>query len=131
MLINRKDMESRLDRIIAFAELEEFADVPVKNYSSGMYMRLGFALAVDIDPDILMIDEILAVGDQTFQAKSHERLTSLWGAGRTIVLVSHDLESVKSLCTRVCVMEGGRLVFDGTPSDAIDCYLELLADPSH
>jgi ABC-type polysaccharide/polyol phosphate transport system ATPase subunit len=121
----RKDMAAKLDRIVEFAELAEFIDTPVKNYSSGMYARLGFAIAVDVAPEILMIDEVLAVGDERFQAKCMERIRAIRASGCTIVFVSHDMKSVAELCARVLVVHHGRLEFDGPPEPAIARYREL------
>lgn len=121
----RREMEAKFDHIVDFAELREFIDVPVKNYSSGMYARLGFAIAADVEPEILMIDEVLAVGDERFQQKCQERIRAIKEAGCTIFFVSHSLNTVAELCERVLVMDHGKLVFDGPPQPAIDRYREL------
>jgi ABC-type polysaccharide/polyol phosphate transport system ATPase subunit len=131
---SRKEMASKLDRIIDFSELAEFIDQPVKNYSSGMYARLGFAIAADVDPEILIIDEVLAVGDERFQAKCMERIRAIRRGGATIFYVSHAMEQVKDLCDRVLVLHHGALVFDGAPEPAIERYRELQGfrpDPAH
>jgi ABC-type polysaccharide/polyol phosphate transport system ATPase subunit len=129
----RKEMAAKFDRIVEFSELEQFIDMPVKNYSSGMLARLGFAIATDVDPDILMIDEILAVGDEKFQAKCQERITSIRQKGCTILYVSHGMETIAELCTRVLVLHHGRIVFDGPPDAAIARYRELqgFSPPPH
>jgi ABC-type polysaccharide/polyol phosphate transport system ATPase subunit len=121
----RREMTEKFDRIVAFSELGEFIDVPVKNYSSGMYARLGFAIAVDVSPQVLMIDEVLAVGDERFQAKCMERIREVRASGCTILFVSHDMSAVAGLCSRVLVLHHGRLVFDGAPAEAIARYREL------
>ncbi len=131
---SRREMATKVDRIIEFSELGEFIDQPVKNYSSGMYARLGFAIAADVDPEILIVDEVLAVGDERFQAKCMERIRSIRAGGCTILYVSHAMESVQELCDRVIVLHHGALVFDGPPAPAIERYRELQGfhpDPSH
>ena len=127
---SRKEMAAKLDRIVEFTELGEFIDRPVKNYSSGMYARLGFAIAADVEPEILIIDEVLAVGDERFQAKCMERIRAIRAGGCTIFYVSHAMESVAELCDRVIVLHHGRLVFDGAPAPAIERYRELPGVPS-
>jgi ABC-type polysaccharide/polyol phosphate transport system ATPase subunit len=122
---SRKEMTTKLDRIVEFSELGEFIDQPVKNYSSGMYARLGFAIAADVDPEILIIDEVLAVGDERFQAKCMERIRAIRQGGCTIFYVSHGMESVTELCDRVLVLHHGAIVFDGAPAPAIERYREL------
>jgi lipopolysaccharide transport system ATP-binding protein len=122
---SRKEMASKLDRIVEFSELGEFIDQPVKNYSSGMYARLGFAIAADVDPEILIIDEVLAVGDERFQAKCMERIRAIRRAGTTIFYVSHAMGQVTELCDRVLVLHHGAIVFDGAPAPAIERYREL------
>jgi lipopolysaccharide transport system ATP-binding protein len=122
---SRKEMKEKFDRIVDFSELGEFIDMPVKNYSSGMYARLGFAIAADVEPDILIIDEILAVGDEKFQAKCMERINSIRKSGCTIIYVSHAMESVQRLCDRVVVLHHGHLVFDGAADPAIARYRDL------
>jgi ABC-type polysaccharide/polyol phosphate transport system ATPase subunit len=122
---SRREMAGKLDRIVEFSELGEFIDVPVKNYSSGMYARLGFAIAADVEPEILIVDEVLAVGDERFQAKCMDRIRGIRGSGTTIFFVSHAMEQVAALCDRVLVMHHGQLVFDGAPEAAIARYREL------
>ncbi len=112
------------DEIVEFSELGEFLDMPVKHYSSGMYMRLGFSVAVHVQPDVLLIDEILAVGDQSFQEKCIERLHQLRDEGRTVLFVSHNLETVRSLCSRILWVDKGNVVADGPADDLLQEYLE-------
>lgn len=131
---SRKQIAAKLDRIVAFSELGDFVDQPVKNYSSGMYARLGFAIAADVDPEILIIDEVLAVGDERFQAKCMERIRAIRAGGCTIFYVSHSMDSILELCDRVIVLHRGALVFDGPPAPAIDRYRELQGftpEPAH
>jgi lipopolysaccharide transport system ATP-binding protein len=125
----RKEMAAKFDRIVDFAELGEFIDVPVKNYSSGMYARLGFAIAADVNPEILIIDEVLAVGDERFQAKCMDRIREIRAGGCTIFFVSHSMAAVADLCGRVLVMHHGRLEYDGPPSEAIHRYRALQGLP--
>jgi ABC-type polysaccharide/polyol phosphate transport system ATPase subunit len=128
---SRREMAAKFDRIVDFSELGEFIDVPVKNYSSGMYARLGFAIAADVDPEILIIDEVLAVGDERFQAKCMDRIRAIRRGGCTIFYVSHALDTVAELCDRVLVMHHGRLEFDGAPQPAIARYRELQGFTPH
>jgi len=121
----RREMAAKLGRIVEFSELGEFIDQPVKNYSSGMYARLGFAIAADVDPEILIVDEVLAVGDERFQAKCMERIRAIRGGGATIFYVSHDMVQVAELCDRVLVLHHGAIVFDGAPPAAVARYREL------
>ncbi len=117
----------RFDSIVAFAELEEFIDTPVKFYSSGMYMRLGFAVVVHVDPTILLVDEILAVGDAGFQLKCFERLRELREQGAAIIVVSHSLHTVRQLCRRAILIRHGKLVYDGEVEHAIAMHLKALS----
>ncbi len=128
---DRQKMAERIDSIIQFAELEQFIDTPVKHYSSGMFMRLGFAIAVHMDPEILVVDEVLAVGDANFQAKSHRALHQLKDRGTTILFVSHNAEQVKSFCDKAILLENGRLIDSGKATDVVDHYERLLAGSSH
>ena len=123
MGLGRTQIRERLDDIIAFSELDAFIDSTIKNYSSGMYMRLGFAIAVHVDPRVLLIDEILAVGDEYFQRKCLAKLQEFRDGGRTILFVSHDLDSVRSFCDRVAYVEGGRVRMVGSPDEVVDRYL--------
>ena len=115
----------RFDDIVAFSEIERFIDTEVKHYSSGMFLRLAFSVAVHTDPEIFLVDEILAVGDEPFQAKCLERIRQLQGEGRTLVVVSHDLDMMSRLATRAVVLERGGLVFTGDPHEAV----RLLREP--
>lgn len=121
--MNKRDINKRLDDIVAFAEIEKFLDTPVKRYSSGMYVRLAFSVAAHIDPDILVIDEVLAVGDQAFQQKCLGKLQETSHAGRTVFFVSHNMAAVKKLCTRIIYLKDGQIEFDGAPDKAIERYL--------
>ncbi|HIT37773.1 MAG TPA: ABC transporter ATP-binding protein [Candidatus Onthousia faecipullorum] len=118
------EIDKRVDRIIEFSELEEFIDSPVRTYSSGMYMRLAFSIAINVDADILLIDEILAVGDQHFQEKCFKKLQQLKDDKKTIVIVSHSLDSVKKLCDRAIWLYEGKVKMDGDTSKVIDEYLK-------
>jgi lipopolysaccharide transport system ATP-binding protein len=121
--VPRAALERRVDDIVRFAELERFAHNPVKTYSSGMFARLGFAIAVNVDPDILLIDEVLAVGDQSFQARCLDRMLEFRDAGKTIVFVTHDLSSVEAFCDRAIWMDAGRIRDDGLPHHVIRSYV--------
>ena len=120
--IGREEVRRRLDEIIGFAEIDEFLDTPVKFYSSGMSVRLGFAIAVNVNPDILLVDEVLAVGDQQFQEKCLARMSQLKSDGRTLVLVTHSLPQAEAFCTRAIVLDHGRPVYDGAMANAADAY---------
>jgi len=124
---SRRQMQQRLDSIIEFAGMERFIDMPVRHYSSGMYMRLGFAIAVHSDPDILITDEVLAVGDEAFQHKCLERMSKFRDDGVTIVLVSHALPMVRHLCDRVIWLRQGSIVMDGEPDVVVDSYIADVA----
>ncbi len=125
--MNRTEIRRKLDAMIAFAELERFIDVPVRHYSSGMYVRLGFSVAVHTEPEILLVDEVLAVGDEAFQHKCMDHIAALRRAGVTIVLVSHDLETIQSLCRRAVWLEEGEVKADGHPVDVVMTYLDQVA----
>ncbi|MDE7313780.1 MAG: ABC transporter ATP-binding protein [Eubacterium sp.] len=122
--LSHAQIEKRIDAIIRFSELEDFIDHPVRTYSSGMYMRLAFAVAIHVDADILLIDEILAVGDAGFQSKCFEKLKDIKAKGTTIVIVSHVMEQLKNICDRVVWLEGGQIIQDGKPSEVTALYLE-------
>ena len=126
--LSRKDIDKRIEDIINFSELEEFIDNPVRTYSSGMYMRLAFSIAINVDADILLIDEILAVGDQHFQEKCFEKLKELRDTDKTIVIVSHSLNTVKELCTRAIWLYKGEFRLDGDPAYVISEYLKQQRD---
>lgn len=120
--MRRRDIATKLDSIVDFAGVRQFIDTPVKRYSSGMYVRLGFAIAAHLDPDILLLDEVLAVGDAAFQAKCIQRIKELEAAGTTIVFISHDLTAVERLCQRVILMRKGQIAAEGVPRDVIKEY---------
>jgi ABC-type polysaccharide/polyol phosphate transport system ATPase subunit len=122
---SKKEMIGREQSIIDFAEIGDFIDVPVKQYSSGMYMRLAFSVATEVDPDILVIDEILAVGDFAFQQKCKNRLREFRDRGKTIVLVTHSATDVVDLCDRAILLDQGVTLFDGDPKEAIEMYKSL------
>jgi ABC-type polysaccharide/polyol phosphate transport system ATPase subunit len=123
--LTRKQARERFDEIIAFAELEEFLDLKLKNYSSGMSVRLGFAVAVQVDADILLVDEVLAVGDAAFQQKCFEQFQALKAAGRTIVFVTHDMSAVERFCDRAMLLERGKVVHIGEPHTVAREYNQL------
>jgi ABC-2 type transport system ATP-binding protein len=120
--IAKRDIAKRLDEILEFAEIRDFADTPVKFYSSGMAVRLGFAIAVNVDPEILLVDEVLAVGDAEFQVKCHERMRLLQQEGRTIVLVTHNFGEAERFCSRALVLDHGALTFDGPMAEAANAF---------
>ena len=123
--LTRSEIESRIDDIIDFAELGDFIDSPVRTYSSGMYMRLAFSVAINVDAEVLLIDEILAVGDQHFQDKCFAKLRELKESNKTIVIVSHSLGSIKDLCDRAIWINNGEVRLDGKTKDVIDEYLKV------
>jgi ABC-type polysaccharide/polyol phosphate transport system ATPase subunit len=125
--LTRAEIRARFGEIVAFAGLETFVDNPVKTYSSGMYMRLGFAIAVTVDPDILLIDEVLAVGDEAFQHRCVSKIQEFKARGKTIVLVSHDLGSIERLCDEALWLDGGRLRARGETREVIGQYLDHVA----
>ena len=119
---SRSDMKARMSRIIAFAELEEFIDAPIRTYSTGMAARLAFSVATDVDPDILIVDEALAVGDERFQMKCHDRMAAFRQAGKTVLLVSHALNQIRDNCRRALWIHEGRLVGDGSAEEVTEAY---------
>ncbi|HEV3485991.1 MAG TPA: ABC transporter ATP-binding protein [Vicinamibacterales bacterium] len=125
--MRRREIAEKFDRIVEFAGVAPFIDVPVKWYSSGMYVRLGFAIAAHLEPDILLVDEVLAVGDAAFQLQCYDRLAELRHAGTTMLFISHDLLSIEKLCDRVVLMEQGRIVAEGAPHDVVLDYQRLAA----
>jgi len=132
--LRRREIEARFDEIVEFAELSQFIDNQVKFYSSGMYMRLGFAVAVNADPDVLLVDEVLAVGDEAFQRKCLDRIRQFQREGRTIVFVTHAPDLVRQICNQALVLDHGREVSSGTPGEAIRSFREHLlrsGDRSH
>src|SRR5438105_165503 len=121
------EIDGLFDSIVAFSEIEDFIDTPVKFYSSGMFVRLGFAVAVASDPEVLLVDEVLAVGDFAFQKKCFDRMEQIRSGGATIVVVSHNMAAVRSLCSRTIVLDGGVPVFEGATDEAISIFHEMLA----
>jgi lipopolysaccharide transport system ATP-binding protein len=122
--VRQAQMAARLDEIVDFAGIARFIDEPTKNYSSGMYARLAFSVAAHVEADVLLIDEVLAVGDVAFRAKCVDRLQIASAHGATILFVSHSVEMVKTLCTRCLVLNSGDLVFNGSPDEAIQIYTQ-------
>lgn len=120
--MRRREISEKLDSIVDFAGIRQFIDTPVKRFSSGMYVRLGFSIAAHLDPDILLLDEVLAVGDAAFQAKCLQRIDELKRSGTTIIFISHDLGAIERVCDRVLLMHRGEIVTDGTSSQAIAEY---------
>ncbi|MBV9268745.1 MAG: ABC transporter ATP-binding protein [Acidobacteriaceae bacterium] len=120
--MSKVEIRSRFDEIVAFSEVEKFLDTPVKHYSSGMHVRLAFAIAAHLEPEILIVDEVLAVGDMTFQKKCLGKMNDVSRGGRTVVFVSHSMAAVENLCRRGIVMDRGHLVFDGSMRDAAQYY---------
>ena len=125
--LSRSYVDEHLDDIIRFAELEEFAHMPVKTYSSGMYVRLGFSVAVHVNPDVLLVDEVLAVGDEAFQHKCYGRIWDFKRGGGTLVLVSHDASTIERLCDRAILLEEGRIAAEGRPDAVIRAYRRRLS----
>ncbi len=123
--MRRSEIARKMDSIVDFSGMEKYIDVPVKRYSSGMYVRLGFAVAAHLEPDIVLLDEVLAVGDVAFQAKCLDRISTLRKSGRTIVFVSHDLASVYRICDRAILLDQGRILMEGAPRAVIDTYQQL------
>ncbi len=121
--MRRREIAAKLESIVEFAGLSQFLDVPVKRYSSGMYVRLGFSIAAHLEPDILLLDEVLAVGDASFQAKCLDRIKELERAGTTIVFISHDLIAVERVCDRAILMQRGEVVASGPPGEVIRKYM--------
>ena len=129
--MSRADLEARLEEIMAFAELEEYRQMPVRTYSSGMLLRLGFAAATHLDPDILLVDEALAVGDEHFQRKCYNWMEEHAARGQTLGLVSHDLAQIKRICRRVIWLEHGRIVQDGPAEEVVGAYLAAEEQHGH
>ncbi|MBI1859759.1 MAG: ABC transporter ATP-binding protein [Deltaproteobacteria bacterium] len=126
--MTRNDIKNKFDEIVAFSEVAKFIDTPVKHYSSGMYVRLAFAVAAHLDPDILVVDEVLSVGDGGFQRKCVGKMSEAAKNNRTILFVSHNLLAVRALCSRVIVLDQGHIVMDGSTEDGISTYSRLNAD---
>jgi len=128
--LRREDVAERMDAIVAFSELGAFIDVPVRTYSSGMFVRLGFAIAAHLDADALLIDEVLAVGDEAFQRKCLRRISEQIAGGTTLVLVSHDATALERVCERVVVLEAGEVAYDGPTADGLLFYHRLMGTPA-
>src|SRR5579872_6870779 len=129
MGLSRKELAEREEAIIEFAELGEFIDSPVKQYSSGMFMRLAFSIATEVDPDILLVDEILSVGDAEFREKCNARLQQFRSRSKTIILVSHELQTLSSICTRLVLLDHGKLIEDGPAEKVLQTYKDLTKQP--
>lgn len=126
--MSKKEITEKFDSIVEFSGVEKFIDQPVKNYSSGMYVRLGFSVAIHVDPDILVVDEVLSVGDEEFQRKSFDKFLDLKRAGKTIILVSHGLDVVADICDRVSWIEKGVLQMSGPAPDVVAAYRAASSD---
>ncbi len=122
--LSQRDLTARFDEIVSFAGLERFIDQPVKNYSSGMYVRLGFSIAINVDPDILLVDEVLAVGDAVFQRRCNEKFADFRRAGKTVVIVSHAADAMRTMCDKVAWLQEGRVVSEGRPAEIVDEYVD-------
>ena len=125
--LTRKEIDKRLEDIIEFSELREFIDNPVRTYSSGMFMRLAFAVAINVDAEILLIDEILSVGDEHFQKKCFEKMKDLKKQGKTMVFVTHNMNAVKQLCDRAVWLYEGKIKMDGSTTEVVDEYIKTTA----
>nr|MDP9148007.1 ABC transporter ATP-binding protein [Acidobacteriota bacterium] len=125
--MRRAEILAKFDEIVAFSEIENFLDTPVKHYSSGMYVKLAFSVAAHLDPEILVVDEVLAVGDMAFQKKCLGKMSEVSQGGRTVLFVSHNMPAVENLCRRGLVLNHGKLVFDGTGKDAVEFYLRSVS----
>ncbi len=125
--LNKQQIDMRIDDIIEFSELGDFIDNPVRTYSSGMYMRLAFSVAINVDAEILLVDEILSVGDQHFQEKCIDKMKELKSEGKTMVFVTHSMGQVKELCNRAVWLSNGKIKMDGMPNDVVDAYLKETA----
>ena len=123
---SRKFIQQKYDEIVAFSELEEFMDVPVKNYSSGMRARLGFSIATAVQPEVLILDEVLSVGDAKFRKKSEAKIRSMFDQGVTVLFVSHNTEQVRRLCTKAILLQKGKLIASGTAEEVCDIYAEMV-----
>jgi lipopolysaccharide transport system ATP-binding protein len=128
--MRRSEIIKRFDEMISFAGVERFVDTPVKRYSSGMFLRLAFAVAAHLDPEILVVDEVLAVGDAAFQQKCLNKMGDVAKAGRTVLFVSHNMPAIKHLCQRAIVLSSGSVVFDGGANEAVGVYLATTVGPS-
>lgn len=123
--MTRAEIETRMDEIISFSEVEEYIDTPVKRYSTGMYLRLGFAVSAHLDTDIMLIDEVLAVGDQRFKRRCIEKMRSVAQSGRTVLFVSHDMEVLQRISDRAILIRNGRVEMDGAPDRVVAKHLSV------
>jgi ABC-type polysaccharide/polyol phosphate transport system ATPase subunit len=126
--MTKREVDQRFDEIVDFAGLEQFIDTPVKNYSSGMFVRLGFSVAITVEPEILLVDEVLAVGDESFQQRCLEKFADLRESGRTVVIVSHSLDTVRNMCDRAAWLDHGSLLKEGDAHEVVSAYLEAVRD---
>ncbi|MCI0701735.1 MAG: ABC transporter ATP-binding protein [Planctomycetia bacterium] len=122
-----RSIRSKMNSIAEFSELGAFLNIPVRNYSAGMMMRLAFSIATSIDPDVLLIDEVLAVGDLAFQAKAKARMRELMSTARLMVIVAHELDTIREMCTRVLWMRHGQVVMQGPPNEVVDAYIAAMS----
>src|SRR5436190_9947259 len=129
--MSRTEIKKKFDDIVAFAGVEQFIDMPVKRYSSGMYVRLAFSIAAHIDPTILIVDEVLAVGDLQFQQRCLSRMKEFESAGGTVLFVTHNMEAMTALCSRAIVLDDGRVIFDGSAADGRDTYIQSQSSREH
>ena len=123
--MSRKEIESKFDEIVAFSEIGAFLDTPVKRYSSGMYVKLAFSVASCLDSDVLLIDEVLAVGDASFRKKSLARMKELTSSGKTVVFVSHGMDNIREICSRCILFENGKIAMDGPAAEVTEEYLRM------
>jgi lipopolysaccharide transport system ATP-binding protein len=128
--MTKKEVDTKFDEIVAFSGIEKFIDTPVKRYSSGMKVRLAFAVAAFMEPEILLVDEVLAVGDAAFQTKCLGKMSEVSKQGRTVIFVSHNMSAIENLCSRVILLEHGKVKLDSNPNDAISAYLESISSQS-
>ena len=126
---DRKYIDSKYDEIVEFSELGNFIDVPIKNYSSGMKARLGFSIATAVDPDVLILDEVLSVGDAGFRKKSLAKVQSMFDSGVTVLFVSHSIDQVKAICDKAILLEKGRIIAQGSTDDVVPIYEEKVKKP--
>ena len=126
-----KEIQGKYDAIVEFAELEKFIDAPIRTYSAGMVMRLGFSIAIQANPDILLVDEVLAVGDENFQQKCYDKVREFQHMGKTIVFVSHDIKAVREVATRVIWLADGEIKADGPVDEVLDEYIEFSHEAGH
>ncbi|MBP9837745.1 MAG: ABC transporter ATP-binding protein [Proteobacteria bacterium] len=124
------EIKSNIEKIIDFAELQDFREMPIKHYSSGMFARLGFSTAIHLDPEILVVDEIIAVGDEKFQAKCFSEMKNIQSRGKSIIFVSHSMEQITKLCDRAILLERGKITYQGLPEKAVEAYRNPAYSPS-